>query len=1041
MKSKHVLSALLFAAVAATLQGQAPDLSELEVAGRADFPRLAADAGGFVVVWRHEQDPYQYQLVGRRYARDGEALTGEVTLKTDFLGDATTSIASDDDGRFVVVWSQLDIDLPHVFTHDVYAQRFFPTGEPLTGEILINDHGDGDQSSPQVVSEAGGGFVAVWKGSGQDGDGSDVFARRFTAAGEPATGEILVNAATAGRQTRPAVALGDDGSFVVAWQLFDQPGVFARRFAAGGTPLTADVEVDVIASGHLRQPEVAVSADGGFVVAWRQSLPEPPPARGVFVRRFTAAGEPTGAATRLSLETGSLVLDPGGGSLLTWGVGWTGDASSGHFGQHFSAAGEPEGGVFRISPRLVPIYRSAGAVHTASFGDGDYVAVYQLDATSSQFGPRPAAIWGRLLPREARAGTLSFAPEIPSDLEPGVDWAAVESPRTVGLRVLRSGGATGDVGVDYFLDSGAARAGEDIAGTAGQLNFGEDEPLVKSFVLEILDDERPEDSEDAVFRLAAPFGGARLLAPETARLRIYDADFNPPELAPTRLGGETAVATYPGGHLLSPRVAVSPQGGFVVVWERSSVDFASEGVFAQLYDPAGRPRGEEIQIHSIPPAGRSAHDVVFERAATGEPGFVVLWRHGDGLVARRFDATGNARGAEFPIADCGSVADPDCVAVSPGARLATGAAGRLVAVWHYRTSHSGDTAVVRALVGPDNSVTAAAVTPAERHAHPAVATDQEGNSVVAWHDRERQLLTARRFDSTSQPLASFDLTPYAPWVQPFSAPLQIAMAAAGHFAAVWADVPGAGEHDVTARRFHREGEPLDAPFRVPSFPWGDFLSPVVDADAQGNFFTVWQQDDYSGGPLAEDGDGSGIFGRRDIWRWGQIGGEFRINTTTAGSQMNPDVAVDPGGNAIVVWTSRQSDDGGDLRQLEDSVMMQRFAPGHCVSDATILCLYDGRFELKVRWRDFEGHSGDGHAVALTSETGTFWFFDKDNVELVVKVLDGRSLTGHFWVFYGALSNVEYTLTVTDSVTGHSTEYHNPAGRFASVGDVTALPGG
>src|SRR5262249_38796821 len=56
----------------------------------------------------------------------------------------------------------------------------------------------------------------------------------------------------------------------------------------------------------------------------------------------------------------------------------------------------------------------------------------------------------------------------------------------------------------------------------------------------------------------------------------------------------------------------------------------------------------------------------------------------------------------------------------------------------------------------------------------------------------------------------------------------------------------------------------------------------------------------------------------------------------------------------------------------------------------------------------------------------------------VKVLDARALNDHFWVFYGALSNVEYTLTVTDTVTGIVRRYANPSGLFASVGDTLAF---
>jgi hypothetical protein len=39
-------------------------------------------------------------------------------------------------------------------------------------------------------------------------------------------------------------------------------------------------------------------------------------------------------------------------------------------------------------------------------------------------------------------------------------------------------------------------------------------------------------------------------------------------------------------------------------------------------------------------------------------------------------------------------------------------------------------------------------------------------------------------------------------------------------------------------------------------------------------------------------------------------------------------------------------------------------------------------------------------VPLGADTGYFWFFEDTNVELVVKVLDGRAINGHTWVFYG-----------------------------------------
>jgi hypothetical protein len=106
-----------------------------------------------------------------------------------------------------------------------------------------------------------------------------------------------------------------------------------------------------------------------------------------------------------------------------------------------------------------------------------------------------------------------------------------------------------------------------------------------------------------------------------------------------------------------------------------------------------------------------------------------------------------------------------------------------------------------------------------------------------------------------------------------------------------------------------------------------------------------------------------------------------------------------------------------------------------------LSLGGGRFRVEAAWFDpYNGRSGVGQPASLTADTGTFWFFRPENVEVVVKVLDGRPVNGQFWVFYGGLSTVEYWLRVTDLVTGAVHTYHNPAFVQASRGDTAALPG-
>lgn len=112
----------------------------------------------------------------------------------------------------------------------------------------------------------------------------------------------------------------------------------------------------------------------------------------------------------------------------------------------------------------------------------------------------------------------------------------------------------------------------------------------------------------------------------------------------------------------------------------------------------------------------------------------------------------------------------------------------------------------------------------------------------------------------------------------------------------------------------------------------------------------------------------------------------------------------------------------------------------CVPDADTLCLGNaGRFQMEVAWEDFDGNTGNGQAgLVTTADTGSFWFFGPDNVELVVKSIDGRQNNGNFWVFFGSLTNVSFDLTVTDTQTSLTKTYRNGFGNFASVGDTDAF---
>ena len=105
--------------------------------------------------------------------------------------------------------------------------------------------------------------------------------------------------------------------------------------------------------------------------------------------------------------------------------------------------------------------------------------------------------------------------------------------------------------------------------------------------------------------------------------------------------------------------------------------------------------------------------------------------------------------------------------------------------------------------------------------------------------------------------------------------------------------------------------------------------------------------------------------------------------------------------------------------------------GSCRTDEETLCLQDSRFEVKVNWWKADGESGAGRVVvAGTSDSGLFQFFDPENWEVLVKVLDGCRTNERMWVLGASTTDLGYRIVVTDTVTDESRTYMNEPGRPA-----------
>jgi hypothetical protein len=84
---------------------------------------------------------------------------------------------------------------------------------------------------------------------------------------------------------------------------------------------------------------------------------------------------------------------------------------------------------------------------------------------------------------------------------------------------------------------------------------------------------------------------------------------------------------------------------------------------------------------------------------------------------------------------------------------------------------------------------------------------------------------------------------------------------------------------------------------------GDQSLPAVALEASGNFVVTWTSD-------GQDGSFYGVFGRRYASSGSPQGPDFRVNTYTFTFQVTPSVAADASGNFVVVWGDDSEDGSG-----------------------------------------------------------------------------------------------------------------------------------
>jgi hypothetical protein len=239
---------------------------------RGDFEvdvRLG-DLAEYAVVWRENRGNSDANDIWR--TQDIGVPFGERTVNTNQNNDqGRPAVAVADDGSYVVVWED---DADGNGAYQILGRGFDALGVEVLPTFTVNTEGAGQQRDPDIAMAPNGHFVVVW----EDDQGNDRFGqiagRGFFADGREKFGQRTINAIGAGNQLQPSVAMADDGSFVVAWSDDQNVNEFydiaMRGFNANGSERFSQRRVNEAGAGLQEQPDVAMAANGDFVVTWTE---------------------------------------------------------------------------------------------------------------------------------------------------------------------------------------------------------------------------------------------------------------------------------------------------------------------------------------------------------------------------------------------------------------------------------------------------------------------------------------------------------------------------------------------------------------------------------------------------------------------------------------------------------------------------------------------------------------------------------------------------------------------------------------------------
>src|SRR5512133_1977897 len=316
-----------------------------------DLPSVVALAdGGYVVVWRYVRDGVQGPLAisdihAQRFDASGSEVGTEILVNSTliFYNGGWPSVAALSDGGFVVTWNApMSFSSQGTAAMDVdqLGQRFDRNGNAVGPQFQVNENPSIFDHASEPTALAGGGFVVTWTADESvagAGNVPHVYMQRYDAAGSALGGDTRVtqmNSIDADTSALP------DGGFAVAWSSDNQIDLYLQRFDGNGTAVGPVVRLNAPGAAPSTGPEIATLGDGSLAVTWVTGYSPTGPEE-IVVQRFDSAGARVGAETRMTVDTTfrppQIAATADGGFVVDWMV--SNGAGADVLAQQFNSAG------------------------------------------------------------------------------------------------------------------------------------------------------------------------------------------------------------------------------------------------------------------------------------------------------------------------------------------------------------------------------------------------------------------------------------------------------------------------------------------------------------------------------------------------------------------------------------------------------------------------------------------------------------------------------------------------------------------------------